>query len=89
MLSLLSFRRYQNKTMVAKLHRHLQSFHQKELRASNFRRINLEVEELEGSKEIATSERDLRKLHKESDQTYRVITYEGQYNYNSAVFKKC
>ena len=42
-------------TMVAKLHRHLQSFHQRELRVSNLRRINLEIEELEGSKEIATS----------------------------------
>ena len=36
-------------TMVAKLHRHLQSFHQRELRVSNLRRINLEIEELEGS----------------------------------------
>ena len=76
-------------TMVAKLHRHLQSFHQRELRVTNFRRINLEIEELEGSKEIATTERDLRKLHKEKDQTYRLITYEGQYKYNIAVFKKC
>ena len=76
-------------TMVAKLHRHLQSFHQKELRGSNLRRINLELEELEGSKEIATTERDLRKLHKDKDQTYRLITYEGQYKYNIAVFKKC
>ena len=74
-------------TMVAKLH--LQSFHQRELRVSNLRRINLEIEELEGSKEIATSERDLRKLHKEKDQTYRLISYEGQYKYNIAVFKKC
>ena len=46
--------------MVAKLHRHLQSFHQRELRVSNLRRLNLEIEELEGSKEIATTERDLR-----------------------------
>ena len=61
-------------TMVAKLHRHLQLFHQRELRVSNLRRINLEIEELEGSKEIATTERDLRKLHKEKDQTY-----EGRY----------
>ena len=76
-------------TMVAKLHRHLQSFHQRELRVSNLRRINLEIEELEGSKEIATTERDLRKLHKEKEQTYRLITYEGQYKYNIAVFKKC
>ena len=76
-------------TMAAKLHPHLQSFHQRELRVSNLRRINLEIEELEGSKEIATTERDLRKLHKEKDQTYRLITYEGQYKYNIAVFKKC
>ena len=76
-------------TMVAKLHRHLQSFHQRELRVSNLRRINQEIEELEGSKEIATTERDLRKLHKEKDQTYRLITYEGQYKYKIAVFKKC
>ena len=75
--------------MVAKLHRHLQSFHQGELRVSNLRRTNLEIEELEGSKEIATTERDLRKLHKEKDQTYRLITYQGQYKYNIAVFKKC
>ena len=47
-------------TMVAKLHRHLQSFHQRELRVSNLRRINLEIEELEGSKEIATTERDFK-----------------------------
>ena len=67
----------------------MQSFHQRELRVSNLRRINLEIEELEGSKEIATTERDLRKLHKEKDQTYRLITYEGQYKYNIAVFKKC
>ena len=33
-------------TMVAKLHRPLQSFHQRELRVSNLRRINLEIEEL-------------------------------------------
>ena len=72
-------------TMVAKLHRHLQSFYS----VSNLRRINLEIEELEGSNEIATTERDLRKLHKEKDQTYRLITYEGQYKYNIAVFKKC
>ena len=75
--------------MVAKLHRHLQSSHQRELRVSNFRRINLEIENLEGSKEIATTERDLRKLHKEKDQTYRLITFEGKYKYNIAVFKKC
>ena len=74
-------------TMVAKLHRHLQSFHQRELRVSNLRRINLEIEELEGSKEIVTIERDLRKLHKEKDQTYRLITYEGQYKYNIAVLE--
>ena len=52
------------------------------------RRIILEIEELEGSKEIATTERDLRKLHKEKDQTYHLVTYEGQYKYNIAVFKK-
>ena len=75
--------------MVAKSHRHLQSIHQRELRVSNFRRINLEIEELEVSKKIATTERDLRKLHKEKDQTYHLITYEGQYKYNIAVFKKC
>ena len=75
--------------MVAKLHRHLQSFHQRELRVSNLRRINLEIEELEGSKVIVTTERDLRKLRKEKDQTYRLITYEGQYKYNIAVLKKC
>ena len=75
--------------MVAKLHRHLQSFHQRELRVSNLRRINLEIEELEGSKEIATTERDLRKLHQKKDQTYRLITYEGQYKYNFAVSKTC
>ena len=85
---LLSFRRYQRcDNGRAKLHCHLQSFHQRELRVSNLRRINLEIEELEGSKEIATT--DLRKLHKEKDQTYRLITYEGQYKYNIAVFKKC
>ena len=76
-------------TLVAKLYRHLQSFHQKELRVSNLKWINLEIEDLEGSKEIATTERDLRKLYKEKDQTYRLITYEGQYKYNIAVFKKC
>ena len=74
--------------MVAKLHCHLQSFHQRELRVSNLRQINLEIEELEGSKEIATTERDLWKLHKEKDQTYRLIPYEGQYKYNIAFFKK-
>ena len=74
-------------TMVAKLHRHLQSFHQKELRVSNLRRINLEIEELERSRETATTESDLKKLHKEKDQTYRLILYEGQYKYNIAVFK--
>ena len=68
--------------MVAKLHRHLQSFHQRELRVSNLRQMNLEIEELEGSKEIATTERDLRKLHKEKDQTCRLITYKGQYKFN-------
>ena len=76
-------------TMVAKLHRHLQSFHQRELRVSNLRQINLEIEDLEGSRESATTERDLKKLHREKDQTYRLITYEGQYKYNIAVFKKC
>ena len=76
-------------TMVAKLHCHVQSFHQRELRVSNLRRINLEIEILEGSKEIARTERDLRKRHQEKDQTYRLITYRGQYKYNIAVFKKC
>ena len=76
-------------TMGAKLYRQLQSFHQRELRISNLRRINLEIEELEESKEIATTERDLKKLHEEKDQTYRLITYEGQYKYNIAIFKKC
>ena len=79
-------------TMVFKLHRHLQSLHQRELRVSNLRRINLEIEEIEESKEIATTERgetDLRKLHKEKDQTYRLITYGSQYKCNIAVFKKC
>ena len=67
----------------------MQSFHQKELRISNLRRISLEIEELEGSKEIDTTELDLRKLHKEKDETYHLITYERQYKYNIAVFKKC
>ena len=89
MLSLLSIRRYQRCDDDRKLHRHLQSFHQRELRVSNLRRINLEIEELEGSRETATTERDLKKLHREKDQTYRLITYEGQYKYNIAVFKKC
>ena len=52
-------------TMVAKLHRHLQSFYQRELRVSNLGRINLEIEELEGSKETARTERDFKKLHRE------------------------
>ena len=47
--------------MVAKLHRHWQSFHQCELSVSNLRRINLKIEELEGSKETATTEHDLKK----------------------------
>ena len=55
--------------MVAKLRRHLQSFHQRELCVSNLRRINLEKEEVEESKEIATTEKDLRKLHQEKNQT--------------------
>ena len=71
--------------MVAKLHRQWQSLHQSELRVSNLRRLNLEIEELE----TATTERDLKKLHGEKDQTYRLITYEGQYKYNIALFKKC
>ena len=75
--------------MVFKLHRHLQSFHQRELRVSNLKRINLEIEEIEESKEIATTEQDLRKLHKEKDQTYRLITNGSQYKYNIAVFKIC
>ena len=49
--------------MVAKLHRHLQSLHQRELRVSNLGRINLEKEGLEGSKETATTERDFKKRH--------------------------
>ena len=60
--------------MTAKLHRHLQSFHQRVLRVSNLRRINLEIEELGGSEEVAPTEPDLRKLHEEKDQTYRLIT---------------
>ena len=76
-------------TMVAKLHRHLQSFHQREVRDSNLRRINLEIEEIEESIEIATTEQDLRKLQKEKDKTYRLITFGSQYKYNIAVFKKC
>ena len=75
--------------MVPKLHRHLQSFHQRGLRVSNLRRINLEIEEIEGSKVINTTERDLRKLHEEKGQKYRLISYGGQYKYNIAVFKKC
>ena len=63
------FEDFKDATMVAHLHRHLQSFHQRELRISNLRPINLVVEEIEGSKEIATTERDLRKLHKEKDHT--------------------
>ena len=63
------FEDFKDATMVAHLHRHLQSFHQRELRISNLRPINLEIEEIEGSKEIATTERDLRKLHKEKDHT--------------------
>ena len=76
-------------TLVAKLHRHLQSFHQREHCISNLRRINLEIEELEVSKEVATTERDSRIFHKKKDQTYRLITNEGQYKYNIAVSKKC
>ena len=76
-------------TMIDKLHGHLQPFHQSELRVSNLSRINLEIEELEGSKETALTERDLKKLHREKDQTYRLITYEGRYKYNIAIFKKC
>ena len=62
-------------TMVAKLHRHLQSFHQRELRVSNLRRINLEIEELEGSKEIATTEGDLRKLPKEKNKNIKAAIF--------------
>ena len=68
---------------------YLQSSHQRELRVSNFRRINLELEELEGSKETATTERELKKVHRKKDQTCRLITYESQYKYIIAVFKKC
>ena len=32
----------------------------------------LEIEEIEESKEIATTEQDLRKFHKEKYQTYRI-----------------
>ena len=79
------FEDIKNATKVAELHRHLQSFHQRELRV---RRINLEIEELEGSKETASTERDLKKFHREKNQTYRLITYEGQYKYNIAVSKQ-
>ena len=84
-----AFEDIKDATMVTNLHRHLQSFHHIELSVSNLRQIYLEIEKLERSKEIATTERDLRKLHKEKDQTYRLITYEGQSEYNIAVIKKC
>ena len=42
--------------MVAKLTRHLQSFHQRELRLSHIRRIDLEIQELEGTKVFATTD---------------------------------
>ena len=74
--------------MIAKLHGHMLSFHQRGLRFRNLRRINQEKEDLEGSKEIATTERDLSKLHKEKDQTYCLITYECLFKYNMAIFKK-
>ena len=43
--------------MVDKLHRHFQSLHQRELCVSKIRQMNLDIEDLEGSKEIATTER--------------------------------
>ena len=76
-------------SMVAKIHCHLQSFHRRELRVSYFRRINIEIEKFEGNKEIATTERDVRKPHKEKYQTYCFITFESQYKYNIAAFNKC
>ena len=85
MLSLLSIRRYQR----CDDGRQITSFHQSELRVSNLRRINLEIREFEGSEETATIERDLKKLHREKDQTFRLITCEGQYKYNITVFKNC
>ena len=82
------FEDIEDATMVAKLPRHLQPFHQREFRVSNLRQINLEIEELEGSKEIAKTECNLMKPHEEKDQIYRLIRYEGQDKYNIAVFKK-
>ena len=49
-------------SILAKIHRNLQSFHQRELRVSKLRRLNLEIEELQTSKGTATTERDLKKL---------------------------
>ena len=89
MLSFLSFRRYQRREGGRQIGLPFATFHQRELRVINFRRINLEIEDIERSKETATTERDLRKLQREKDQTYRLITYESQCKYEIAVFKKC
>ena len=75
--------------MVQNLTRHVDKFHRKELRVLNLQRFNKEIEDHEEGRETVQPETELKNLRREKDNRTHLIVYEGLYEYNIAVFKKC